>query len=102
MVAGGLPGGRFFSLVPAIVQALSGRLIQRFSGYFGGRGSDVKPGDTEKLLDTILADQMRLWVAIMTETATKTQTPLTELKKMDVFEFFSLVSVVEEKNSKKK
>ena len=53
-------------------------------------------------MDNVLADQMRFWVSIMTETATKTQIPLTELKKMDVFEFFSLVSVVEEKNSKKK
>lgn len=53
-------------------------------------------------MDSVLADQMRFWVSLMTETATKTQTPLTELKKMDVFEFFSLVSVVEEKNSKKK
>lgn len=53
-------------------------------------------------MDAIIADQMKFWVSVMTETATKTQTPLTELKKMDVFEFFSLVSVVEERNSKKK
>jgi hypothetical protein len=83
------------------VQALSGRLIQRFAGYFGGSRT-VSEEEAEKLMDNILADQMRFWVSIMTETATKTQTPLTELKKMDVFEFFSLVSVVEEKNSKKK
>ncbi len=52
-------------------------------------------------MDEILSEQMKFWVAVMTETATKTQTPLTELKKMDVFEFFSLLTVVEERNSKK-
>ena len=52
-------------------------------------------------MDTTLANQARFWAGCLTSVSTQAGTPLTELKKMDVFEFFSLLSVVEERNSKK-
>jgi len=99
VVEGGLPGGGFFFIVPAIVQALSGRLSARFPGFFGGkRVEETEP--KEEALDATLLKQSMFWVGLLTTVSNSTSTPITEIKKMDVFEFFALVTVVEERKKK--
>ena len=84
------------------MQALSGRLAARFPGYFGGKPAGIKEGEApkEEALDTTLLKQSRFWVGLLTTVSTSTSTPITEVKKMDVFEFFALVSIVEERRQK--
>lgn len=52
-------------------------------------------------MDTMLTNNMKFWAGCLTSVSTQSGTPITELKKMGVFEFFALLSVVEERNSKK-
>ena len=51
-------------------------------------------------MDERILEQTKFWVSTLTTVAGKTQTSIQELKGMDVFEFFSLLSVVEEKSKK--
>jgi hypothetical protein len=49
----------------------------------------------------MLTDQREFWMGMLSGLSSKAATPITELRKMDVFDFFALLSVVE-KNSEKK
>jgi len=51
-------------------------------------------------MDDLLNDQTKFWVSTLTAVSTKSGTSITELKKMDVFEFFALLSVIEESKTK--
>lgn len=51
-------------------------------------------------MDSILLKQSRFWVGLLTTVSNASSTPITEIKKMDVFEFFALVTVVEERRAK--
>jgi len=52
-------------------------------------------------LDKMLTDQREFWMGMLTGISTKASTPITELRKMDVFDFFALLSVVEKQADKK-
>lgn len=54
-------------------------------------------------MDTELGHAQEFWMDVLTTVSTKSGTPVTELKKMDTFDFFALLSVIEkrEKNGTK-
>jgi hypothetical protein len=49
----------------------------------------------------MLTDQREFWMGILSGLSAKASTPITELRKMDVFDFFALLSVVEKQQDKK-
>lgn len=51
-------------------------------------------------MDEKILEQGKFWVSTLSAVAGKTQTSIQELKSMDIFEFFALLSVVEEKSKK--
>ena len=95
---GGLRCRGFYALGAAIHRALSVRLARRFPKYFGGGSGAV---DKPKLLENQIAEQKQFWMKLLTTVAKETGTSITELRLFDVFEFFSLLSVVDEKLNKK-
>lgn len=54
-----------------------------------------------RLLDEVIKEQAGFWMGVLTTVSTTTGTPLTDVQKMDVFDFFSLLTVVEKRNKKK-
>jgi hypothetical protein len=101
VVGGGLPCGGFFQLGAAICSALSIRLGNRFSKYFGARVNRKLEPEKIEPLDKMLTDQREFWMGILSGLSAKASTPITELRKMDVFDFFALLSVVEKQQDKK-
>lgn len=102
MEQGGLRGRGFFQIGAGICTALSGRLSARFPEYFGSGGKlkGAQP-DKEVAIDTVVKDQAGFWMSVLTTVSTTTGTPLTDVQKMDVFDFFSLLGVVERRNKTK-
>jgi len=49
----------------------------------------------------MLTDQREFWMGMLSGLSSKSSTPITELRKMDVFDFFALLSVVEKQSEKK-
>lgn len=49
-------------------------------------------------MDQQIADKQKFWIGCMTSLSNHAKTPITELKKMDVMDFFALLSIVEEKD----
>jgi hypothetical protein len=52
-------------------------------------------------IDTVVKEQAGFWMSVLTTVSTTTGTPLTDVQKMDVFDFFALLGVVERKNKAK-
>jgi len=99
MEPGGLPGRGFFQVGAGICTALSGRLSARFPEYFGNGGKlKGKEPEKEAAIDTVVKEQAGFWMSVLTTVSTTTGTPLTDVQKMDVFDFFALLGVVERRN----
>jgi hypothetical protein len=100
VVGGGLSRRGFFAIGPAVCQALSNRLASRHGEYFGPRAAKLEPQEEEKEepMDSMLKRQSEFWMGLLSTVSSKTNTPITELSKMDVFDFFALLGVVEKQN----
>lgn len=53
------------------------------------------------LIEQVVKEQAAFWMSVLTTVSTTTGTPLTDVQKMDVFDFFALLGVVEQRNKKK-
>lgn len=53
-------------------------------------------------MDITLAKQSEFWMGLMSAVAAKSSTSIADLHKMDVFDFFALLSVIEKQSDKKK
>ena len=56
--------------------------------------------EVEEAMDVTLSKQCEFWMGLMSSVAAKSATSIADLHKMDVFDFFALLSAIEKQSKK--
>ena len=86
--------GKFFFISLGNYQHLNERLRGSFKDYFGGEKEDS--ADTERYRNDLIIKSDKFWKRIKRKVAKYSSFTHSEVNKMDVFDFFVNLSVIDE------